>query len=85
MSLDITDALLESRHEKSLTWVEPWPACGPEGNALDAYITLKATVHDCINLQRMAAKEAGRPTMGGDAEHLIDFMATHWAAVVDNK
>ena len=85
MSRDITDALLESRHGKSLTWVEPWPACGPEGNELDAHVALKATVHDCINLQRMAAKEAGRPTMGGDAEHLIAFMTTHWAAVVDNK
>jgi len=76
-------ALLESRHETMLQWCEPWPACGPEGNDLDAHIILRATIHDCINLQRLAAKAAGRPTMGDDGNHLIDFMAIHWARVVE--
>ena len=76
-------ALLESRHETLLQWCEPWPASGPEGNDLDAHIILRATVHDCINLSRYAARHAGRPTMGDDRNHLLDFMAIHWARVVE--
>ena len=71
--------LLESRHETMLQWCEPWPACGPEGNDLDAHVILRACVHDCINMQRILAKAAGRPTMGDDENHLLDFMAIHWA------
>ena len=74
--------LLESRHTAMLEWVEPRPACGPEGNTLDAYITLRATVHDCINLHRAVDKHAGRPTMGDDARRLDEFMVVHWATVV---
>jgi hypothetical protein len=77
--------LLESRHETMLQWLEPWPACGPEGNDLDAYITLRATVHDCINMQRRAAKDAGHPTMGEDEKHLLDFIATHGAQAVNHE
>jgi hypothetical protein len=74
--------LLEARHTAMLEWAEPWPACGPEGNALDAHVRLRATVHDCINLQRAADKQAGRPTMGDDERRLGDFIAVHWATVV---
>jgi len=75
-------ALLESRHETMLQWCEPWPACGPEGDDVDAHIILRATVHDCINMQRRVAKAAGRPTMGGDKNHLLDFMVIHWTRTV---
>jgi hypothetical protein len=78
-----TEELLESRHETTIEWLEPWPACGPEGNDLDAHVIIRATVHDCINLHRRAAKEAGLPTMGDDGRHLDDFMAVHWARVVE--
>lgn len=80
-----TYALLERRHVAQLEWQEPRPACGPEGNPLDAHLTLRASVHDCINLQRLAALKAGRPTLGDDANHLLDFVASHWAKVVDNS
>ena len=78
-------ALLESRHETLLQWCEPWSACGPEGNDLNAHIILRATVHDCINMQRRVAKAAGRSTMGDDRNHLLDFMAIHWARVVEEN
>ena len=71
--------LLKLRHTAMLEWVEPWPACGPQGNTLDAHITLRATVHDCINLQRGAEKHAGHPAVGDDAHLLEEFMAVHWA------
>lgn len=81
-SLQRLVGLLESRHTAMLEWVEPWPACGPEGNTLDAYITLRASVHDCINLQRAADRQSGRPTMGDDARRLDEFMVVQWATVV---
>jgi len=80
MSEEIS-ALLESRHETMIQWCEPWPACGPDGNDLRADVILRASVHDCINMQRRVAKAAGRPTIGDDANHLIDFIAVHWAKV----
>jgi len=45
--------LLENRHTTMLQWHEPWPACGSQGNDLDAHATLEATVHDCINMARL--------------------------------
>lgn len=78
-----TDQLLEARHEAKLQWFEPWPACGPEGNELSAHISLQATVHDCINLARSVAKSKGLPTMCNYRELLLDFMAVHWAKVVE--
>lgn len=50
------EELLEGRHEIKLEWAEPWPACGPEGNDLDAHITISATVHDCVNTARLIAQ-----------------------------
>jgi hypothetical protein len=80
-SKDEVNDWLESRHTKYVTWVEPWAACGPEGNELNAHVILRATVHDCINMSRLVAKADGRSTMGGDRDHLLDFMAVHWAEV----
>jgi hypothetical protein len=77
--------LLESRHTTMLEWKEPWPACGPEGNKLDAHITLRASVHDCINLQRAADQQAGRTTEGKDLERLEDFILVHWADIVQSE
>lgn len=74
-----TDEMLERRHELKLVWAEPWKACGPEGNELNAHIELRATVHDCINLSRLVAKAAGRETAGNDADHLEEFIVVHWA------
>lgn len=83
-SLQRLVGLLESRHTAMLEWVEPWPACGPEGHTVDAHITLRASVHDCINLQRAADRQAGRPTIGDDARRLDEFMVVNWATVVGN-
>lgn len=77
-----TAEMLEGRHELYLEWCEPFRARGPEGNELDARIVLKATIHDCINMQRAAMKQNGFPTMGNDERFMLDFMAVHWATVV---
>lgn len=73
------EELLEKRHTEILAWSEPHPACGPEGNDLDAHVELQATVHDCVNMQRLKARAAGGGTMGNDADFLSDFIVTHWA------
>lgn len=77
--------MLEKRHELKLMWCEPWPACGPEGNELSSYVELRATVHDCINMQRLASKQMGCSTMGEDERHLLDYMAIHWATLVEES
>ena len=78
------DEMLEARHTTWLQWCEPWPAVGPEGNELHANIVMQATVHDCINLSRKVSQAAGRPTQGDDANHLLDFIAVHWAKLVES-
>lgn len=77
------DELLENRHTTYLKWAEPWPACGPEGNELDAHVEMRATVHDCINLMRISYKEKDLPIMGNDGDLLYGFMTVHWANEVE--
>ncbi len=74
----IEDAL-ENRHTLMVEWCEPFPACGPEGNDLDAYITKKASVHDCINMHRYIEKTNGGKTEGRDGDRLAEFMILHSA------
>ena len=75
----VLDAVIETRLEIELEWCEPWPSTGPEGNALDAHVKLRATVHDCVNMARHIAKAHGESTMGNDKDFLLDFIAVHWA------
>lgn len=72
--------LLELRHEAKLSWVEPWPAKSPDGSNIDAHVEMAATVHDCINLQRVRW-DGIRDHFLKDKELLIDFMAVNWAKV----
>jgi hypothetical protein len=76
------DEMLEQRLTLYLEWHEPHPACGPEGNNLTAPVTLRATVHDCVNIARLRARAAGRPTQGNDADHLANFIAVNFAEPV---
>lgn len=73
--------ILENRHKWKLKWLEPWPACGPEGNPLDAHVEMSATIHDCINLQRQNHSCRDLPTSGNDAELLMEFWSVHHACI----
>lgn len=77
--------LLEDRHVTYLEWNEQREATGPGGNNLDAHIIIRATVHDCINLQRRVAKFNNLPTMGNDMQFLDEFMNVNWVRVIDKK
>ena len=73
------DKMLENRMSVYLEWVVPWPACGADGNNLDACVIHRATVNDCINMARRAARETGHSIDIIDREFLLDFIAVHWA------
>jgi len=75
-----TQALLEARHTARLQWKEPWPALAAEGSRVDAHVTLSATVHDCVNMQRHKGMAIER-VRAKDAELLESFMAVNWAKV----
>lgn len=74
--------LVEQRHTVKLRWSEPWAACDSSGNKISADVEHQATVHHCINMQRLVAFNAGRQIRGNDEELLGDFMAVHWAVPI---
>jgi len=74
--------ILENRFALMVEWAIILPARGPSGNPLDANASVRATVHDCINLQRAAAYQQGKPTVGNDAQFLYAFMVIHHASIV---
>ena len=70
------EGLLESRHTQLLRWDEVRKGLDADGNPVDVYVTLEATVHDCINMHKLA-----NPAQSCDAELLHNFMAINWAYV----
>ena len=73
----IIEELLENRHTQLLRWDEVRKGLDSGGNPVEVYVTLEATVHDCINMQRKLAN----PAQSGDAVLLHNFMAVNWAYV----
>lgn len=72
--------LLENRHDTWLEWEEIRQACGPEGNPVVVVITIRTTVHNCVNLQRQAVKEKGINPMMEDQCRLQEFIAENHCA-----
>jgi hypothetical protein len=65
-----------------LEWVEPWPSLDKNGSGIDAHVILKATVKDCIAIQRNKVPCTSKMTES-DADLLLDFIAIHWAKVLN--
>ena len=79
-----TDQLLQHRHEIFLEWNEPWPATGADLKQTDAHVVLRATVQDCINLERRSwAARSEKRFCGTEGNLLEEFMAIHWATVLN--
>lgn len=74
--------ILENRFALLVEWAEPRPARDPTGNPISASVILRATVHDCINMQRAVVYQQNKPTMRNDANFLYDFMIIHQASIV---
>lgn len=75
--------MLEQRHTLFLEWSEPREARSADGVSLEAHLTCRATVHDCVNMARLARFQydlASGPGM--DEDLLNDFISVHWASVV---
>ena len=79
----IAERLLLKRHDIRLCWYEPHAGVGPGGNHLDAHVKLSASVHDCVNMQRLNYMRHDHPISGEgiDAQLLLDFIAVHWAEI----
>lgn len=73
-----TQELLDKRHDVMLQWSDPWPAISHEGKIIYVPVIHRATVHDCIALQRRAAIFTQDPEPS-DAMLLDEFMAVNWA------
>lgn len=74
--------LLKTPRITRLEWVEPRPACLSDGATTDAHVTLRASVHDCIRMQRLASKKNGLMYTRVTKDLLAEFMAVHWAWAV---
>lgn len=81
--------ILAARHALVVEWIEPIAACGFQGNQIPAYLTIKATVNDVINIQRYARIKVGtgKKNLGGsnalreDANLLIEFAKSRNASI----
>jgi hypothetical protein len=70
-----------------LEWVDPFPALGMDGWKETATLRTRATVHDCVNMSRATAKQAGatKEQLENNTRLLDDFIAVHWAQVYNPK
>lgn len=73
------EELLKDRLHAKLEWAEPWPSLSADGIEVPAYITLSASVHDCIALARRSAVSEGKGASYTDYQLLDSFITTHWA------
>ena len=64
-----------------LEWLEPWPGINPDGSETFGNVILRATVNDCIKMQRAATPLTHRQ-IENDYEILLDFIAVHLAKVI---
>ena len=66
--------------ETYMQWEQPWPGKSASGAPLDASVTLRATISDCIKMQRYENDKLFPDKDAlNDKELLLDFMATNWA------
>lgn len=79
--LSVEEILLR-RHELRVRWCEPHPARDSDGALLDADVCLDTTVHDGINLMRGSV--SGKPHAFDDRELLLDFVAIHFAKIINH-
>ena len=62
-----------------LEWVEPWEGRDASGKSVFTHIILRATVTDCICMQRKKSNDLRPSVLYSDEELLSDFVAINWA------
>ena len=63
-----------------LEWVEPERGCDPGGEITNVTIYHRASVADCIGLQRIRSMGHNYPLLS-EKDLLLDFIAINWAYV----
>jgi len=71
--------LLEDRHTAKLYWEAPYDALLKGGQKSFATVEHSATVHDCINIQRLSNTLKGAPDNISDKDTLMDFIIVNYA------
>lgn len=82
---DYIESLLLKRHESYLEWVEPSPSMlVGTFQIANAHITSRATVHDCVNMQRYIESMSSKKFKHTDKELLEDFIISNNAKAFEN-
>jgi hypothetical protein len=75
---------LKDRHHLVVEWEEYHEGRSKTGEQLTCYLTIRASVHDCVNLYRSKLEELGvRYPSSSDAFLLSDFLDERCARVLD--
>ena len=75
------EQILKSKAIRYLSWVEPWPAIDSNNDTIYGHVTLRATVQDCINMQRAANNKNCITAKYTDLQLLNDFIIINWAKI----
>lgn len=76
MTITSINTLLQNKDKFFLCWDEPWPGKDENLTNTTCSITLKATVADCIRIQRLKdTRYVDLP----EEEILLDFISVNWA------
>jgi hypothetical protein len=77
-----SEYLLANKDKVILAWDEPWDGQLEDGTIRNADVQARATVADCIKLQRFNTVDWSNPDIGTDEACLARFITTHLAYVI---
>lgn len=69
----------------TLAWHEPWPGMNKDLSQTDAHVELRASARECVLMARLvvARKSIDTAMSATDEQLLLDWIAVHWAKVVE--
>jgi hypothetical protein len=83
LNINDLNQLLEHRHAAKLCYDEPWAGLSADGIFVGVYVTITASVHDCINWQRNNTRLLPRTDPPSDKQLLQDFITVNHAYLAD--
>lgn len=60
-----------NQHTATLEWQDWAAACNEDGHEFGVFITLRASAHNCIHIQRLESKRKARDIEGFTAAELL--------------
>ncbi len=64
-----------------LEWSTPWKGLSATGRDESAHVVERATVNDCVKIQRAAMHNTRLALNMSERALLLDFIAVYWATV----